>query len=136
MHSLYVESSQKKGITYQKENVYRQVFDNEFNLAFHVLKKDRCDSCEEYRALTQNGFNDAKSEAKYLAHIKDKEETYTERDKDRKNEDMVVVAFDLENVITCPRANISNFFYKRKLNVYNLTAHCSVNKKGIQCHLV
>ena len=99
MHSLYVES-----------------------------RKDRCDSCEEYRALTQNGFNDAKSEAKYLAHIKDKEETYTERDKDRKNEDMVVVAFDLENVITCPRANISNFFDKRKLIVYNLTAHCSVNK--------
>ena len=130
LHSLYVESSQKKGITYQKENVYRQVFDNEFNLAFHVPKKDRCDSCEEYRALTQNGSNDAKSEAKYLAHIKDKEETYTERDKDRKNEDMVVVAFDLEKVITCPRANISNFFYKRKLNVYNLTAHCSVNKKA------
>ena len=43
---------------------------------------------------------------------------------------MVVVAFDLKNVITCPRANISNFFDKRKRNVYNLTAHCSVNKKA------
>ena len=37
------------------------------------------------------------------------------------------MAFDLENIITCPNANISNF-YKSKLNVYNLTAHCSKTK--------
>ena len=86
MHSLYVESCKEKDITYQKENVYRQVFNNEFNLAFYVPKKDRCDSCEEYKALTQNGFNDTKSEEKYLAHSKDKKETHTERDQDRKNE--------------------------------------------------
>ena len=34
----------------------------------------------------------------------------------------------MENVITSSRANISNFFYKRKLNVYNLTAHLLLNK--------
>lgn len=40
-----------------------------------------------------------------------------------------MICFDLQNVLTCPRANISNFFYTRKLNVYNLTSHCATSKK-------
>jgi hypothetical protein len=36
--------------------------------------------------------------------------------------------FDMQNVIACPRVNVSNYFYKRKLNVFNLTAHLSLNK--------
>lgn len=63
--------------------------------------------------------------------MKDKIETREERDKDRKlvEDTKAVICFDLQNVITCPRANISNFFYKRTLNVYNLTAHCAISKK-------
>ena len=35
-----------------------------------------------------------------------------------------VVCSGLQNVITCPKVDldISSFFYKRKINVYNLTA--------------
>lgn len=40
-----------------------------------------------------------------------------------------MLCFDLENVITCPKAEISSFFYNSKLNVYNLTAHLSTNEK-------
>jgi len=59
-----------------------------------------------------------------------KQRTKEERDADRKveNNNHAVVSFDLQNVIALPRANISNFFYKRKLNVYNLTGHCAVGK--------
>ncbi|CAG2215890.1 DNAH [Mytilus edulis] len=59
------------------------------------------------------------------AKVKHKQKV--ERDNDRKSE-KPVLCFDMENVLTCPRANISNFFYKRKFNVYNLTAHMSLNK--------
>ena len=62
------------------------------------------------------------------AHIQSKVRTKMERDNDRTSE-KAVLCFDLENVSTCPRANISIFFYKRKLNVYNLTAHMSLNKR-------
>jgi len=41
-----------------------------------------------------------------------------------------IICFDIENVLSCPRANISNCFYKRKLPVYHLTAHCSVDTWG------
>ena len=43
-----------------------------------------------------------------------------------------VLCFDLENVITLPKAEISSFFYKRKLNSYNTTGHLS-NKQGFCC---
>ena len=41
-----------------------------------------------------------------------------------------MVCIDLENVISLPKANVGNFYYKRKLSQYNLTGHCSLNKKG------
>ncbi|GFR75979.1 hypothetical protein ElyMa_003935100 [Elysia marginata] len=59
-----------------------------------------------------------------------------EREKDRalKTDDTAVISFDLENVITCPKVEISNFFYKRKLTVYNLTGHVVVNGvKQVYC---
>ena len=60
----------------------------------------------------------------------DKEESKSERDKDRADKKKAVICFDLQNVLTCPRANVSNFFYKRKLSVFNLTAHLSLTKKA------
>ncbi len=40
-----------------------------------------------------------------------------------------MVVFDLENVITLPKADVGSFFYKRKLTLYNLTAMTS-SKQG------
>lgn len=79
---------------------------------------------------TANTLNE-QLQQKYNLHLKNKQETLEERDSDRKlvDDTKAVICFDLQNVLTCPRANISNFFYKRKLNVYNLTAHCATSKK-------
>ena len=66
---------------------------------------------------------------KYQNHIKDKLETKIERDKES-GDNSYVLCFDLENVVACPRPDVSNFFFKRKINTYNLTAHFSLNKKG------
>ena len=62
---------------------------------------------------------------KFGNHVNDNIKTKAVR-----QSDSVVLCFDLENAIPCPRAGVSNFFYKRKHNVYNLTAHWSMNKKG------
>lgn len=53
----------------------------------------------------------------------------TEHKKD-KDSQTPILYFDLENVITCPRAEISSFFYTRKLNVYNLTAYYSAKNRS------
>ena len=49
-------------------------------------------------------------------------------------QDTAVVCFDLHNVITCPKVESSRFFYKRKMKIYKLIAHVSINgKKQAYC---
>ena len=52
-----------------------------------------------------------------------------EIDKSYKNDNRLIVVFDLENVINLPQAEIGSYFYKRKLTLYNLTAMTS-SKQG------
>jgi len=64
--------------------------------------------------------------AKHANHLISKLETHEERTRDRLDKSACVVDFDLQNVFALPKADVSNFFYKRKLNVYHLTGHCSI----------
>ncbi|GBM64400.1 hypothetical protein AVEN_135124-1 [Araneus ventricosus] len=43
------------------------------------------------------------------------------RNEEKKNKDLPVLLFVLQNVIPTPHVNISSLFHLRKLNVYNLT---------------
>ena len=57
----------------------------------------------------------------------------SEKDNDKdecaKAYNKMLLVFDLENVITLPKADVSGFFYKQKLTLYNLTANTS-DKQG------
>ena len=138
MYDLFVESRLKQNrgnSTYVepvKKHLYETVFNTEFNLGFHIPKKDRCDTCEAFYHATSPS---QKAVDEQQVHIAAKERTKGERDADRKLTDNshAVLCFELQNVIGLPRANVSSFFYRRKLNVYNLTAHCAVGdtKKGL-----
>ena len=110
-----------------KIHLYRHIFNSEFNIAFHFPKTDRCDKCDEFRNIEEPTPED---EENILKHQTSKKETDDERKKDRENTDAFVVCFDLENVFSLPRANVSTFFYKRKLSVFHMTAHCSIGKKS------
>lgn len=46
-----------------------------------------------------------------------------------RDKSILPVSYDLENVITLPKAEVGSFFYKRKLNLYNLTPMTS-KKQG------
>lgn len=127
LYRKYVEKCVTTETVPGKLHLYREIFNSEFNIAFHFPKTDRCDKCEE----KENNHSPTPEEiVRYDSHEKGKEETRAERNRDRENGDAFVVCFDLENVFALPRANVGTFFYKRKLNTYNMTAHCSVNKKG------
>ena len=110
-----------------KKDVYYSTFNTEFNLAFHKPKKDLCDLCQEYE--------NKEDDQKILQHRESKLLTRQERkcglakvaNGDYKT--TAVITFDLEKVFSLPIANISAFYYKRKLNCYNFTAHCSLNNK-------
>jgi hypothetical protein len=132
MYKLYLASEFTDGNNLVKLSMYRKIFVEEFNLDFFKPRKDRCDTCEAFKLLDNS--TDAQKESQ-LRHLKGKALGKKERDKDRRkykrgigaDVDRVVLCFDMENVMALPRADVSNFFYKRKLNSFNLTAHCSHN---------
>ena len=44
-----------------------------------------------------------------------------EKDKKIRSEDTAVLIFDLQNVKVCPRLDVQDLYYYRKLKTYNLT---------------
>lgn len=92
-------------------------------MTFQKPKKDRCDTCEE------NAKKTPEVEAAQQIHITKKNESRRARKEDRetKDQNIAVVCFDFGNVFALPRAEVSNFFYKRKMSSYNLTAHVNLN---------
>lgn len=129
MYSLYLEACTSSGRQPNKESCYRFIFDNNYNLHFHVPKKDRCDLCEEVKLKEKEKTLTDEKKEEYDNHVKEKEATRNEKRKDRENNSTALLVFDLQNVLSCPQADISNFYYKSKLNVYNLTAILSTTKQ-------
>ncbi|CAG9820025.1 unnamed protein product [Phaedon cochleariae] len=119
-------------------HTYRHIFNSEFNISFYKPKKDRCDKCEEFKAKKDVATDEEKFEQE--EHLRRKEAGYIERNKDRElkkivedGEQTAVITFDLQNVYTLPKIGVKNFYYKCKLNVYNLTAHCNINNRVYNC---
>lgn len=128
MYRLYLESNFGK-VNPVKSHKYREVFTKEYNFGFLLPKKDRCDTCEKYK-IAENKNEEEKR--KFDLHIKNQTEGKLERDFDRKTfkagHSTAVLCFDMQNVFALPKAEVSNFFYKKKFSAYNLTVHCSADK--------
>lgn len=129
MYSLYTDLCKANDIQPAKQSTYRWVFNTEFNIGFHVPKSDRCDLCEAFTNCKKHNLAIAESQmSEYDMHIANKDSMRKERDADKKG-NIPILSFDLQNVINCPRAEISSFFYRRKLNIYNLTAKLSLTNQ-------
>lgn len=85
----------------------------------------------EYQAETDANKVTRIFQEKFDAHQTDKSETREERENDTKstNRAEAIICFDM-HVFTCLRANVFKFFYNRKLNVFNITVHCLLDKKA------
>ncbi|GBM95892.1 hypothetical protein AVEN_183326-1 [Araneus ventricosus] len=114
--------------------MYNRIFVTEFNLGFHFPKSDRCDLCEKFKVSkqAQTLTDDVKYE--YDVHQTSKMNMREVRSEEKKNKDLPVLLFDLQNVIPTPHVNISSLFYLRKLNIYNLTAYYTPTKQ-VYCAL-
>ena len=62
------------------KSMYRSIFNTEFNIEVHRLKKDRCDKCE---SMKMNPSPNSYEKMEYEIHIKNKAETNEERNHDR-----------------------------------------------------
>lgn len=124
MYDLYKESTEAPVL----KSMYSKIFNEEFNLSFHKPKKDKCDLCSEWEMSRKERILTSELDEKRTIHIAEKNAMRLERHRDRDSAENVL-CFDLQNVLTCPQADVSCFFYKSKLNVYNLTGHFSKTKK-------
>ena len=119
-----------------KSAYYRYIFNTCFNIDFHIPKTDRCEKCEEIKIKEKENITISHDEKNiHDVHIGEKLVMREEKNRDKSIDDdkSLMVVFDLENVITLPKAEVGSFFYKRKLNLYNLTAMTS--KKQGYCAL-
>ena len=83
---------------------------------------------------TENIPITAADEVAHVEHIGEKQlmREVKKQDKKSQSEEVCIVVFHHENVITLPKADVGCFFYKRKLTLYNLTAHTVKNKDTVQ----
>lgn len=132
MYDLYLDMCNADQVPPQKLSLYRKIFNFEVNLEFLQPKTDRCDICEEYNLARKEKRLTEKRDIAYKSHILKKNSMRKERENDSHNHltpKRAVICFDLENVINLPKSDVSVLFYKQKLNVYNLTSHCSIGKE-------
>lgn len=137
MYALYKEKCEQEWkIIPEKQSLYRTVFDNEFNLAFHTPKKDACKYCEWYQRLEDSEKTNHKNEydADQLKKTQAREQKEIDKKKAKENESYKAVTFDLEQVLTTPWSNVSCLFYSRKLSTYNLTVY-ELDSKDVKCYM-
>ncbi|XP_059173666.1 uncharacterized protein LOC131954152 [Physella acuta] len=132
LYELYTTFCQEKGYEAGKKHLYTNIFATEFNISFHHRKKDRCEKCEIFKTKTSEGTFSDEEQSRHFKHIELKEDAREERKRDRESR-VPVLSFDLQKVITLPKAEVSNFYYLRKLSSYNMTAHLSVDKSTYCC---
>ena len=113
-----------------EEHKYRSVFTTEFNLDFFQPKKDQCMTCAKLKT--------ANDKEKLIQHHDLKERARKEKATDKKEakikQNLHVVTFDLQQVLNIPKSNVSAFYYKRKLCMYNLTVY-DVGSKAVKCYV-
>ncbi|CAK1598252.1 unnamed protein product [Parnassius mnemosyne] len=119
----------EKNIPFVKIHIYRKVFNTEFNISFFVPKKDQCDLCTAYK----NADIKQDLEDKYQTHLKEKNESRLEKEKDKKINESIVSCYDLQAVMTVPKGEISVFYYKSKINCFNFTIS-ELRKDHTECY--
>ena len=115
--------------------MYRKVFCIEYNLSFHKPKKDICQVCNKYNEKTKTNTVTEEDKDNYQSHIQRKENARIlkkQQDKQlaKSNKSIYVATFDLEAVLSTPCSTVSQVYYKRKLNCYNLTLFSLADKHG------
>lgn len=129
MYRLYIENCKNNNLEYAKISMYSKILNTETNISFHVPKKDQCGLCASY----ENGNEEQKNEiiSKYKAHLIEKDLSRQEKNEDAKSgENVQLLCFDLQAVLTTPCGEISSFFYKRRLATYNFTLYDIKQKIG------
>lgn len=129
LYQVYKKAHLTQGIDVVGERVFRNIFTTDYNIGFHIPKKDKCLQCLRFERsdITDEAVQQAKRE-----HLAEKEHSYN-RFKAHQNvfksdSGTLCVSFDLQKVLNTPKGESMLLYYSRKLSVYNLTFYESCTR--------
>ncbi len=133
LYDLYREKQLADQAQIASLSVYKAIFGKEYNIGFYHPRKDQCQTCAHFKLATDE--QKVELQAEQDAHLKRKELAQEEKQsaiaKAKEDGDTVVATFDLQSVLQVPSSEVSPFYYKRKLCVYNLTVYeCTEPQRG------
>ena len=136
MYHLYVTKCTAENKECVSEKIYGNIFRNDFNLGFHRPQKDECNFCTKFKNLSASEKTVLMDE--YNKHMHRKAQSRLEKEKlkaiCKSDPSVVAVAFDLQQVLCCPKLNVSALYYKRKLSTYDLTVY-NLGDKSVTCYM-
>jgi hypothetical protein len=115
MYSIYAEYAKNRG----EIPLCRQLFANileDKKVSIHVPRKDQCDLCCSHKAGNVSQDN-------YEEHIIKKDEARIAKNaaKEKCDSNTVVITMDVQSVLLAPKLMASAIYYKRKLQLHNMT---------------
>lgn len=135
LYRLYLKECQSSNIEFVSESLFRSIFQNEYNLSFHVPKKDKCILCvkaENNKDLSESDKNSLQE------HLKEKQATYKRFEQHQRlpslKSDTIVCTFDLQKVLNTPYGDSVVLYYSRKYPLFNFTLYESVTQE-VFCYL-
>jgi len=138
MYRMYRDDYANEQVPPVKLHKYRDISSKHFNLSFSPPVMDRRDLCEQFRVQTEPSDADTLRYNQHCQQKISKEHLKTGKSCDRAVvcDKHAIVSFDLQNVISLPKANIKSFWFNRKLSIYNLTVHYSADIYGTLPHSI
>lgn len=115
---------------------YRDTFNKSFDISFYIPKKDQCDLCEKLK--NSDDHEKGLMETEYNLHIfskqKSRELKYIDKQESIDNNNVITATFDFQKILSSPCAEVSTFYYKRKLHAYNFTVF-ELNSNRASCYV-
>lgn len=131
------EEKKKKMVSVQ---IFRHIFNTEYNLSFKRRHSDTCKSCDEFQMSLKSTVISADAkiaiELKRQNHHDLVEETNATFRNDveiakESNGKVIVLTVDLQKALETPLITTSISFYKRKLWTFNFCIYDEVNMQGM-----
>lgn len=111
-------------------STYRKVFTAEFNLRFGNPRSDTCKQCDLlYTRLTMEADEEERSkivQESWVHHSK-ADQAYASLANDAKNDSVITICVDLQQVLLTPTLTHSDIYYQRQYSSYNLAIHNMTN---------
>lgn len=144
---LFNASNPTHKVSYDK---FREIFNNNFNIAFGYPRKDTCSFCDLYKSknvsledslvnVSQKAKEQISNDLKKLEndhkiHLLKSEKFYKLKRayrKARQNEDLESITMDYQKNLPTPNITTNDVYYKRQLNFISFNIHILSNQESL-----